>query len=320
MYGFPSRPGLAKTSARRSHSPIATVFAAMRSRGSMSLHRQRYGTALLRGCVSSMSARWVQNSTKCKAAVSSCRVARVRSVLVAVAIVSSRTRKAIVMHSNIFHIYRNVKPACVAAGSRRQQRGERYRWRMAKDKKRLGIQSVEVAGAILRALITAGHPAPLKEVARLARLHPGKAHRYLVSLIRIELVEQDAASGHYAVGPMAIALGLVGLRNVDVMRVASALLPSLRDEIDETVLLALWSARGPVVFRLEESARPVFMNIRVGSVLPLLRTATGRVFAAFLSDEHTRDLIEAERAALLPGYPYATPDAVAQLLTETRTR
>ena len=191
---------------------------------------------------------------------------------------------------------------------------------MAKDKERLGIQSVEVAGAILRALITAGRPAPLKEVARLARLHPGKAHRYLVSLIRIELVEQDAASGHYGVGPMAIALGLVGLRNVDVMRVASALLPSLRDEIDETVLLALWSAPGPVVFRLEESARPVFMNIRVGSVLPLLRTATGRVFAAFLSEEHPRDLIEAERAALLPGYPYATPDAVAQLLTETRTR
>src|SRR6516164_6941535 len=178
---------------------------------------------------------------------------------------------------------------------------------MAKDKERLGIQSVEVAGAILRALITAGRPAPLKEVARLARLHPGKAHRYLVSLIRIELVEQDAASGHYGVGPMAIALGLVGLRNVDVMRVASALLPSLRDEIDETVLLALWSAPGPVVFRLEESARPVFMNIRVGSVLPLLRTATGRVFAAFLSEEHTRDLIEAERRRCCPGIPTPHP-------------
>ena len=33
---------------------------------------------------------------------------------------------------------------------------------------------------ILKALIEAGRPIPLKELARLARMHPGKAHRYLV--------------------------------------------------------------------------------------------------------------------------------------------
>src|SRR5262249_30039713 len=90
-----------------SHSSIGTVFAATRSRGSMSLHRQQYGTALLRGCVSSMSARWAQNSTKCKAAASSCRVARVGSILVAVPIVSSLPYCG-VMYSKMNYTYRNA--------------------------------------------------------------------------------------------------------------------------------------------------------------------------------------------------------------------
>ena len=161
-------------------------------------------------------------------------------------------------------------------------------------KQQPGIQSVEVAAKILRALIDAGHAVPLKELARLARMHPGKTHRYLVSLSRTELVAQDDRSGHYGIGPMAIALGLSGLRNVEVVRASTALLPSLRDEINETVLLAIWSPQGPVVFALEESRRPVSMNIRVGSILPILSTASGRVFAAFMPHDAVSALIDAE--------------------------
>ena len=166
----------------------------------------------------------------------------------------------------------------------------------APTKTRPGIQSVEVAGRILQALTTSGRPLALKDLAKAARMHPGKAHRYLVSLTRIELVNQDEASGHYGVGPMAISLGLAGLRNVDVVRTSTTLLPALRDEINETVLLAIWSPQGPVVFALEESSRPVYMNIRVGSILPLTTTATGRVFAAFLPRETTASLIASEQA------------------------
>lgn len=190
-----------------------------------------------------------------------------------------------------------------------------------KPKGQWGIQSVEVAAELLRAMIAAGRPAPLKDIARLAEMHPGKAHRYLVSLTRAELVEQDAATGRYGIGPTAIALGLAGLRNVDVVRCATSAMPALRDEVDETVLLALWSRSGPVVVDLEESARPVYMNIRVGSVLPLLATATGRIFAAFLPTTETRGLLDAERksaiGALAPLYETRAAEA---LLADTRRR
>jgi DNA-binding IclR family transcriptional regulator len=188
-----------------------------------------------------------------------------------------------------------------------------------KKKTQWGIQSVEVAAELLRAMIEAGHPAALTDIARAAGMHPGKAHRYLVSLSRSELVEQDTSTGRYGIGPMAIALGLAGLRSVDVVRSATNAMPTLRDQIDETVLLALWSRSGPVVVDLEESSRPVYMNIRVGSILPLLKTATGRVFAAFLPGTETRAIIEAERKAATGALtPLYESQAVEMLLADTR--
>jgi DNA-binding IclR family transcriptional regulator len=183
------------------------------------------------------------------------------------------------------------------------------KWRI-----RLGIQSVEVAARILRALAAAGRSLPLKDLAKAAGMHPGKVHRYLVSLTRSELVAQDEASGHYAIGPASIALGLAGLRSVNVVRTATALLPTLRNEINETVLLAMWSPQGPVVFALEESSRPVTMNIRVGSILPLLSTATGRVFATFLPYEIVSNLLDAELKISRSG----NAAAIQKHLSETR--
>lgn len=80
--------------------------------------------------------------------------------------------------------------------------------------------------------------------------------------------------------------------------IASANLGDLRDASGETAVLATWGGTGPVIIRIEESSRPVFMNVRVGSTLPLLRSAVGLVFAAYRVDGEMRGLIAKERRAL----------------------
>jgi DNA-binding IclR family transcriptional regulator len=57
------------------------------------------------------------------------------------------------------------------------------------------------------------------------------------------------------------------------------------------------------------------MNIRVGSILPLLQTATGRVFAAFLPGETVSPLLDAEMRALRPPQSWTR---IQKLLDETR--
>src|SRR5688572_32868742 len=75
-------------------------------------------------------------------------------------------------------------------------------------KPRKGIRSVEIGLGVLDVLARAGGPLALKEISRLTRLSASQAHRYLASLMRRDMVVQDAATGHYDLGVMALRLGL----------------------------------------------------------------------------------------------------------------
>lgn len=63
-----------------------------------------------------------------------------------------------------------------------------------------GIQSVEVGGQLLVTLAQQGRPLALKDLARAAGMPPAKAHPYLVSFIKLGLVEQETAAGATAGG------------------------------------------------------------------------------------------------------------------------
>lgn len=144
------------------------------------------------------------------------------------------------------------------------------------------IQSVEIAASILRALADdRGAAAALKTIAARTDLHPSKAHRYLASLSRSGLVCRDELNGRYKLGPLAIQIGLTGLRNNTPVKMLTRQLGALRDSVCETVVLAIWGSAGPTVIAIEESDAPITMNIKIGAVLPVESTAIGRVFLAF---------------------------------------
>jgi DNA-binding IclR family transcriptional regulator len=162
---------------------------------------------------------------------------------------------------------------------------------------RQGIQSIEVGGRLLDALVERGAPMMLRDVAAAADMPPAKAHRYLVSFIRMGLAEQLPETGHYDLGPFALRLGIASLSRLDAVRSATPVLRRLRDQVNETTALAVWGNYGATVVRWEEARRPVTVNLRTGGVLPLLTSATGRVFAAFLPETQTAPFLEQELAA-----------------------
>lgn len=161
-----------------------------------------------------------------------------------------------------------------------------------------GINSLEVGLRLAQVLAQTGVPQALKDIAVGAGMSPAKAHRYLVSLIRSGLAEQESESGRYRLGPLALELGMSALRGLDVLKFGGEAVAQLRAQIDETVMLAIWGNRGPVVVRWEESTRPVVTNVRPGWVMPLANSATGRVFAAYLPASVTEALLDEEFAKL----------------------
>ena len=147
--------------------------------------------------------------------------------------------------------------------------------------RRSGVQSVGVGAALLRALADADGPEPLGVLARSAKMTPAKAHRYLVSFVQSGLVVQSERTGNYDLGPLATRIGLAAIDRFDVVRVAGERLEELRDMVDATCLIALWTDVGPTVARIALSSHPVTLAVRIGTTFPIASTATGRVFLAF---------------------------------------
>lgn len=183
------------------------------------------------------------------------------------------------------------------------------------DKERLGIQSVEVGFALIDALARASGPLMLKDLAASAGMSAAKAHRYLVSFQRLALVAQDVRSARYDLGPAALQLGLAALARLDPVRLARERMPALREQLGHTLALAVWGNHGPTIVHWEEAPQAVTVNLRLGDVMPLLSSATGRCFGAYLPAEATATLLARETALARrqqrAGLPHGAPAAQA---------
>jgi DNA-binding IclR family transcriptional regulator len=176
---------------------------------------------------------------------------------------------------------------------------------------RQGVQSVEMTLKVLLAVADGSGSRALKDISATAGLAPSSAHRHLITLVRTGMVEQNSETGRYDLGTRVMELGLKALSRRDPIRLAGETLEELRDVLGHTVFLAIWANHGPTIVRWEEGTQAVTVNVRVGSVLPLTRSATGRVFLCWLPSSQTDPILETEKAK---------PREVERLRQATRTR
>lgn len=162
---------------------------------------------------------------------------------------------------------------------------------MAKEQR--GIQSIDVGGRLLQALAASSAPMMLKEIALAAEMPAAKAHAYLVSFCKLGLMEQDAETGRYDLGALALQLGLASLNRLDAVKIASREMSELAERTGHSGAIAVWGNHGATIVRYQQSVRPIHINMRTGTVMSLTATATGHVFAAFMPKQQVEAVVNA---------------------------
>lgn len=184
---------------------------------------------------------------------------------------------------------------------------------------RKGVQSIEIGFSILDVLASSARPLPLKRISQLSNLPPSKVHSYLVSFTALDVVRQDADTGHYGLGPRALKLGLAFLDQFDLFSATLPVMAELADQIGVTVFLGVWGNRGPtIIYRVDGPLSETVLDIRVGSVLPILRSAVGRNLAAHMPVTITRPLVLQELSHLRVSGAADTIDDPQTLVTVER--
>lgn len=178
-----------------------------------------------------------------------------------------------------------------------------------------GIQSIEVSGRILNALLETPGPVMLKDIAAKTDIAAAQVHAYLSSFKRMDLVVQDPADGRYALGALALRLGLAYRDSFAPMRTASQTLAILEERTGLMCALVIWGNGHPNVFEVRAGQQVLNVNLRPGMAFSVTGSPVGAVFAAFLPAEVIDPIVAEEQAAdrVQPGQWHMPPEKFAAL-------
>lgn len=156
-----------------------------------------------------------------------------------------------------------------------------------------GVQSLEVGLTVLDALTAHNAPMMLKELSEVLSMHPAKVHRYVVSLIRKGYAQQ-LTDGRYSLGERAHAFGVNALKRTDMLELSQRYIQDIQQRLNCSIHVSKWFADGAVVVQSLESNHVFNIITRVGSRMPLLKSATGRLHACFQPEHIIKPLLEKE--------------------------
>ncbi len=164
------------------------------------------------------------------------------------------------------------------------------------DKSQNGVKSMEIGLSILDVLVDERAPMKLKDISSAMQMHPAKIHRYLVSLILKNYVEQLDDSS-YTLGVRVDALRQAGFDQNNVMEQLTKIAVDIKNTLHCGVQIAKWFNEGPIVIKSVEPNTPISIITRVGSRMPLVSSATGKLLASYQPSSIIKPLVLAELQA-----------------------
>ena len=156
-----------------------------------------------------------------------------------------------------------------------------------------GIQSLEHGINIIKKVNEANKPLSITEISDMCEMSKSKLHRYLTSLCRTGFLQRNS-SLQYSLGPALLAISNKAAKSTNIADLARPTLIKLRELLNETVFLSIWGGNGPYPIEIEENRRQITIGIQVGYKTSTVQTTSGRLFAAFLPEDITKDILQKE--------------------------
>ncbi len=143
------------------------------------------------------------------------------------------------------------------------------------------VHSVEIAFKILFYL--AKHPkSKIDSIQKKLGISLYQLKKIITILTKRGYVEYDIKRDAYSIGIKNFEIGFSYLNHVEIRKIAKPYLHTLGNYIKENVYLAVRSGWEIVYIDSYEVDRPVIVKSRVGKLLPMYASASGKVHLAFM--------------------------------------
>ena len=178
---------------------------------------------------------------------------------------------------------------------------------------RYRIQAVERVGAILDTFSTEEPELGVTEIAERTGLHKSTAHRFLVNLESVGLLERDPQSQRYRLGLRMFEMGGIVLGQMSLWDEALPYLEGLVTDSGETGHLAVLERGEAIYIEKVEARRALRIPSAMGRGYPAHATSLGKVLLSDLGEGEVREILSAHGMA---SYTRTTTTDVDRLLAE----
>jgi DNA-binding IclR family transcriptional regulator len=147
------------------------------------------------------------------------------------------------------------------------------------------IQSVVRAADIIR-LLTQDHVSSISvaEASKALGLQRTTTHRYVATLVSVQLLQRDPETGRFLLGPLAHEVFTAILSERRVLTIAPSRMQALADQMSMSAALCLWDGSAALVSHVSYP-RPGELAVRTSVGFRVAPTGAQTViFLAFMSD------------------------------------
>ncbi len=183
-----------------------------------------------------------------------------------------------------------------------------------------GVAAVETAVAILEVLHASREALALTALAEAAGLPKPQLHHYLVSLCRSGLVQRSQTPVRYALGDLAVRIGLTAVDRLEVQHFSAPFLAKVSELTGHASFFCIWQPTGSVIVRWQQGFRPLTVFARLGTKMSLLHSVTGVVFSGWLPSQQTATVLESELRAVDPTQRATVEQAFLLRIAEAKKR
>jgi DNA-binding IclR family transcriptional regulator len=175
------------------------------------------------------------------------------------------------------------------------------------DAGRYNVSAVERALDVLHAFTHQRPELTLTDVASLTKLHKATAFRLLATLCHRGMTMKNPSTGLYRLGFGVIALSEVAKTSIGFVSQARAYMRQIRDELNETVYIAVRVGYERISLDQVEGLRDIRRVVAIGQATPLYVGSTSRVLLAAMPDDEIAAYFD--RTSFVPPFPGAKVDA-----------
>jgi DNA-binding IclR family transcriptional regulator len=182
------------------------------------------------------------------------------------------------------------------------------------------IQALQRGMKVLDALLEARTPLSLEQICDYTQLPKSTVFRILVNLLQGQyMVETEAG---YWLGLKMLRFGALVEEKLDLTQQAYPFLIQLRDQVNETVHLAVLDDDLQVIYLEKLSTQHAIglMMSRIGITAPMHGTALGKAMAAFRPEDEIYHWIRTGSLKTLTDATITDEDTFLQELREIRSR